>query len=115
MGFLSVLFIKRGYTNISGSQLQKILSGNKNILILDVRSIEEYRNGYIPNAINIPVDTLSYKLSALNSYKNSKIVVYCASGGRSSEASNILSNNGFNKVYNLSGGLYSYKGKLIKS
>ncbi len=65
--------------------------------------------------LNIPVDTLSSELSSLNSYKDSEIVVYCASGGRSAKASDILSKNGFNKIYNLSGGVSSYKGKLTKN
>ena len=113
MGFLSGLFRGRGYTTISGSQLQKMLN-KSNILILDVRSLGEYKGGHIPNAKNIPVDTLSSELSSLNSYKDSEIVVYCASGGRSAKASDILSKNGFNKIYNLSGGVSSYKGKLTK-
>lgn len=114
MGFLSVLFRERGYTSISGSQLQSILKYNRNILILDVRDMGEYRGGHIPNAINIPVDTLLSNLSILNPYKDRSIVVYCASGIRSARASDILSTNGFNKVYNLSGGIYSYNGKLSK-
>lgn len=108
------LFRKRGCTTITGSQFQKMISNN-NILILDVRSSGEYKKGHIPNAKNLPVDTLSSKLSTLNSYKDSEIVVYCASGGRSARACDILSKNGFNKVYNLSGGVSSYKGKLTKS
>lgn len=108
------LFRKRGCTTITGSQFKKMISNN-NILILDVRSSGEYKKGHIPNAKNLPVDTLSSKLSTLNSYKDSEIVVYCASGGRSARACDILSKNGFNKVYNLSGGVSSYKGKLTKN
>lgn len=108
------LFRKRGYTTITESQFQKMLSNN-NILILDVRSSGEYKKGHIPNAKNLPVDTLSSKLSTLNSYKDSEIVVYCASGGRGARACDILSKNGFNKVYNLIGGVSSYEGKLTKN
>ena len=114
MGLFSGLFRERGYTTITGSQLQKMMSDN-NILILDVRSSGEYKDGHISNARNIPVDTLSSKLSTLNSYKDSEIVVYCASGGRSARACDILSKNGFIKVYNLGGGISSYKGKLTKN
>lgn len=114
MGLLSKLFRGRGYTTINESQLQNMLNNNSNILILDVRSLGEYKGGHIPNSRNIPVDTISSKLSSLSSYKDSEIVVYCASGRRSSRACDILSKNGFNKVYNLSGGVSSYKGKLTK-
>lgn len=114
MGLISGLFRKRSYTTITGSQLQKMMNNN-NILILDVRSSGEYKDGHIPNARNISVDTLSSKLPTLNLYTDSEIVAYCASGGRSARACDILSKNGFNKVYNLSGGIYSYKGKLTKN
>ena len=113
MGFLSRLFRSNGYTTINGSQLEDMLN-NINILILDVRSFEEYRDGHIPNAKNIPVDKLLSRLSSLSSYKDSEIVIYCASGGRSAKASDILYKNGFNKIYNLSRGVQSYKGKLVK-
>lgn len=114
MGFLSKLFRGRGYTTVNKSQLQKILNNNNNMLILDVRNSGEFRTGHIPNARNIPVNELSSKLSSLSSYKDSEILVYCASGGRSARAADILSKNGFNKVYNLSGGISSYKGKLSR-
>ena len=52
------------------------------------------------------------QINNLDAYKDDDIIVYCASGGRSSSAANILSKNGFNKVYNL-GGIGSYKGNLI--
>ena len=61
---------------------------------------------------NIPVNELSSKLSSLSSYKDSEILVYCASEV-SAKAADILYKNGFNKVYNLSGG-YLHKGKLSR-
>lgn len=115
MGFLPVTFRNIGYTNINGSQLQKMLNSNRKIFILDVRNLEEYKNGHIPNSVNIPVDMLSTKLSTLRSYRNYEIVVYCAVGVRSIRASEILAENGFNKIYNLDGGIPSYKGKLIRN
>ena len=110
MTFLS-RFFRGKYNTISGSKLDNFLN-NDNILILDVRRVEEFRSGHIPNAKNIPVGELSSRLSELNSYKNSKILVYCAAGSRSARAADILVKNGFNDVYNLSGGISSYKGKL---
>ncbi|WP_455537941.1 rhodanese-like domain-containing protein [Terrisporobacter sp.] len=113
MGFALKLFRGKGYTTVSGSQLKEILN-NSNVLILDVRNQNEYGRGHIPNAVNIPLDELPRKLSQINSYKNDEIVVYCAFGGRSLKAADILSKNGFKKIYNLSGGISSYKGKLSR-
>lgn len=113
MGIFSTLFGNRNYKNITGEELTKILKDNKNALIIDVRSVGEFRSGHIPKAKNIPVQELSSKIHTLDAYKNEDIIVYCASGGRSSSAAKLLSNNGFNKIYNLSGGIHSYQGKLI--
>lgn len=107
MGFFSNMFGSKNYTNINNEELKNIIKNNKNALILDVRSIGEFRSGHIPNAKNIPVQELSSQINNLDAYKNDDIIVYCASGGRSSSAENI-----FSKVYNL-GGIGNYKGKLI--
>ena len=112
MGFFSNMIGSKNYTNINNDELENIIKNNKNTLILDVRSVGEFRSGHIPNAKNIPVQELSSQINNLDAYKDDDIIVYCASGGRSSSAANILSNNGFNKVYNL-GGIGNYKGKLI--
>ena len=113
MGFLSRLFRGRGYTTVNKSQLQKLLN-NSNILIIDVRNLGEFKTGHIPNARNIPVNELSSKLSSLSSYKDSEILVYCASGDRSAVASDLLTKNGFKEVYNLRGGIHSYNGRIVK-
>ncbi|MGL6104523.1 rhodanese-like domain-containing protein [Romboutsia sp.] len=111
MGFLSSLFGNKQYTDINGNELQKMIKENKALLILDVRTVDEFRSGHIPNAKNIPVQELNSKVNTLEVYKDKEIVVYCASGGRSASAANILAKNGFNKIYNL-GGISNYKGKL---
>ena len=111
MGFFSNMFGSKNYTNINNEELQNLIKNNKNALILDVRTIGEFRSGHIPNAKNIPVQELSSQVNNLDAYKDEDIIVYCASGGRSSTAANILNKNGFNKVYNL-GGIGNYKGKL---
>ena len=112
MGLFSNIFGSKSYNNINNEELQNIIKNNKNTLILDVRTVGEFRSGHIPNAKNIPVQELSSQMNNLDAYKDDDIIVYCASGGRSSSAANILSKSGFNKVYNL-GGIGNYKGKLI--
>ena len=112
MGFLSALFGKKKYSNINGEELQKMVKGNKGVLILDVRTVGEFRSGHIPKSKNIPVQELSSKVGTLDSYKDDEVIVYCASGARSTSAARVLSKNGFNNVYNLGGGVSSYKGKL---
>ena len=71
----------------------------ENAVILDVRSPEEFSNGFIKNAINIDYNNEGFesKINELDSSKN--YFVYCLSGGRSSEAATLMRSKGFKKVY----------------
>lgn len=93
---------------------EKLISENKELLILDVRTFSEYKSGKIPNSINIPVDELDWELERLEPYTNKEILIYCKAGIRSSVACNYLENEGFKKLYNLRGGTIEYTGELIK-
>jgi NADPH-dependent 2,4-dienoyl-CoA reductase/sulfur reductase-like enzyme/rhodanese-related sulfurtransferase len=73
-----------------------------NDILLDVRSKEEFEKGNIPNAFNIPIDELREKISELDQSKN--IYIYCLGGVRGYLAQQILKQNGYKKVLNLSGG-----------
>jgi len=81
---------------------QKIADGAK---VIDVRTKGEYAGGHYAGAVNIPVDTLASKLKTLGG-KDTPLVVYCASGGRSAQAAGILKGAGFTDVTN-AGGLSS--------
>ncbi len=70
--------------------------------ILDVRNEDEFKNGHIDGAINIPVDKLRESLDHLPADKT--IYIYCQIGLRGYLAQRILLQNGFDKVFNLSGG-----------
>lgn len=71
-------------------------------ILLDIRSKEEFDKGFIPNAINIPIDELRDRISELDVNKN--IYVYCLGGVRGYLAQQILKQNGYKKILNLSGG-----------
>ena len=73
------------------------------VIIIDVRSSEEYKAGHIPNAININVDELEGRLNEIEDYKNKPIITYCNSGKKSGKAAEILVNNGFQDVTNAQG------------
>lgn len=73
------------------------------VLIIDVRSPEEYKAGHIPNAININVDETQSRLNEIEDYKDKPIIVYCNSGKKSNDAAEILVNNGFQDVTNAQG------------
>ena len=69
-----------------------------NVIILDVRSQEEYNTGHIKNAILIPHTEVTSKIQAIITDKNAKILVYCASGIRSALAATDLINLGYTDV-----------------
>ena len=89
---------------------QMIKKENKypNLIILDVRTPYEYDMGHLYDAILIPHDELEARISELEGYKNSEIIVYCKAGGRSQLASEILVNYGFTKIYNILGGILAW-------
>jgi len=93
--------------NISAQELrQRLKSPNKPVL-LDVRQPAEHRTRNIPGSMLIPLGELQSRMSELEKHRNREIVVYCASGGRSSSACRLLSQAGFT-VINLSGGMMSW-------
>ena len=66
--------------------------------LVDVRTTAEFANGHVKGSVNIPLDQVASALSRFKDKKN--IVVFCQSGGRSSQAKSILEKNGFNNVIN---------------
>jgi len=94
-----------GIINISFSKLQETLKENPETIILDVRSPQEYNEGHINGAINIPEYELSLRANNIVNNKNSRIIVYCKSGSRSKKAIKTLKKIGFINLYNLEGGI----------
>ncbi len=78
-------------------------------LVIDVRTKEEVEFSAIDGAINIDVDDMRASLEQLAEYKDKDIYVFCQLGHRGYIAQKILNANGFKQVYNLSGGLNTYK------
>jgi thioredoxin len=80
-----------------------------NGIILDVRTPDETARGHIAGAslVNIYDKDFADKINLMN--KNKEIYVYCKVGGRSSQAAQILAENGFKKVYNLNGGIMAWE------
>ena len=97
---------KVAYTEMAGEELDKIEEDNKakeKYLVIDVRPVDQYNEGHVKHAINIPVDELKDRLSEIESYKDKDVVTVCNTGKKSSEAAQILVDNGFTKVANAQG------------
>jgi rhodanese-related sulfurtransferase len=94
-----------GYKNVSTEDAQKLIENNE-VVVLDVRTIEEFQGGHIPNATLIPLQELENRLNEIDKEKG--YLVVCRSGNRSAQASEILSNNGFSNIYNMTGGMNNW-------
>ena len=79
--------------------------------LIDVRTLQEFTEGAIPNAIHIPVDELRERLDEIPEDK--PIYLYCGVGLRGYVALKILTQSGFKNVYNLSGGYRTYATAII--
>ena len=96
-------------TDISQVELMQRIKANHAGLILDVRSPEEYAEGHIPGAINVPHNQLGSHLAEIGSHKNKDVVLYCASGGRVGIAANTLRAAGFSKLLHLDGDMNGWR------
>ena len=94
---------KEAYGDVSIQEARQLIENKKKLTIVDVRTISEYDEGHIENAINIPVQELSDRLDELN--KNDELLIYCRTGNRSSTAVDILSDGGFNKMFHMNEGI----------
>lgn len=110
--------------NIAGFVAENIIKGKmktiywrditaldpKKDFLLDVRTRYEYERGHISGAINIPVDDLRSRMDEIPTDR--KIIIYCAIGLRGYLAYRMLTQKGYNDVYNLSGGFKTYSSMI---
>ncbi len=97
--------------NLSQNEFKKVFDNKKGSQIIDVRTPEEISQGKITLAheVNYFDADFQKKVEKLNLDKSKPVVVYCAVGGRSSKAAEVLIKMGFKNVLNLEGGYNSYK------
>jgi rhodanese-related sulfurtransferase len=89
---------------VTGSELQHVAHhADDELVILDVRSPEEFAAGHVPEARNIPHDQVAARLTELAPLREKTLVLYCRSGRRSGLAAKILRDAGFKDVRQLEG------------
>jgi rhodanese-related sulfurtransferase len=97
----------------SGDQLSPIeatmLINRENAVVIDVREQAEYAQGHIPNARHIPLKDLEQQKSELESLREQPVILCCVSGARSAGAAAQLRKAGFERIYNLRGGLLEWE------
>ena len=102
-----------GYKQITMSEAVKMMETEKNYIILDVRRADEFAEGHIPGAINVPNEEIGTAEIAELPQKSQLILVYCRSGRRSKEASEKLVKLGYTNIVEF-GGILDWKGEIEK-
>ena len=103
-GMLLWSLVKGGGNGISPTEAT-LLVNREDAIVLDVRETGEWNGGHIPNAHHIALAQLDKRMVELEKFKTRPVVVCCASGNRSLSAAASLKRAGFEKVFNLSGGV----------
>ncbi len=85
------------------------LINRQDALVLDVREQAEYAQSHILNARGLPLSQIEARIGDIDKYKDKPVIVYCATGNRSSAAAAVLRKGGFNQVFNLSGGYAAWQ------
>lgn len=99
--------------HVSMDDIVQIMNENKNYIILDVRTVAEYNEGHIPNAICIPNETIGNDTINELSNKEQLILIYCRSGNRSKQAAEKLKKLGYTNLTEF-GGIIDWKGEIVK-
>ena len=98
---------------VSMDDIVQIMNDNSNYIILDVRTLEEYNEGHIPNAICIPNETIGEEVINKLPNKEQLILIYCRSGNRSKQAAQKLNKLGYTNLIEF-GGIIDWKGEIVK-
>ncbi len=105
--------VNQSYKQISQSEAAEIMQIESGYIILDVRRADEFAEGHIKGAVNIPNESIGDgEIDALPD-KNQLILVYCRSGNRSKQASEKLAQLGYTNIVEF-GGILDWKGEIVK-
>ena len=90
-------------TEVTIEAVKKDMDAGRNLVLLDVRTLEEFKAGHLPKAVNIPRGTLEFLIGKHYPQKDVEIVVYCRTDARAALCARSLSDMGYTNVKNLKG------------
>jgi rhodanese-related sulfurtransferase len=100
------------FPTISPDKAVKLIKSNENnpeFVILDVRTVPEFEEAHLPEAMNLDFFSENFKEELAKKDKNKIYLVYCKSGKRSLNSVKIMEEMGFKEVYNLEGGIMKWQ------
>lgn len=113
LSLVAILFIISAFaptelTIIYSKDVNKMISGKKKYIILDVRTPGEFNSGHIKGAINIDVNQMDVYTKIDKLDKKATYIVYCRTQNRSQVVGNYMINNGFKEVYKMQDGIVGW-------
>ena len=96
-------------TEITVDHANTLMAADKNIVVVDVRTLEEFKAGHLAGAVHLDRGKLEFLAERKLKDKNLVIVLYCKSGGRGSLASETLEQMGYNNVKHVKGGFLAWQ------
>lgn len=100
--------------NLTQEEWVSQYEADENTVILDVRTEDEFNDGFIANAINIDIHRGQHFVTSIEALdRDKKYYVYCRSGMRSAKACEIMNQLGFENTYNLLGGILDWEGAVV--
>lgn len=101
------------FRRVAADEAAKMMMEEKDYRIVDVRTAKEYADGHIPNAINVPNESIGTNPPKELPDKGQLIFVYCRSGSRSMQASQKLAGLGYTNIVEM-GGIKDWHGDIVK-
>ncbi len=99
---------KERFVTVTPEEAYAYLEGPMDLIVIDVRTPAEYEHGHIAGSINIPIEELDASTSAELKNKKAPILFYCNTGGKSTDAVNLMAEKGYTRLYFLKGGFYDW-------
>lgn len=96
-----------GLKTIGTAELTRLIN-HENAVLIDLRKNDDFKNGHISDAQNIPATEFDKKIDSLASNKEKPVVLYCSHGSDTVRNARLLIQNGFKQVYSLQGGITSW-------
>jgi rhodanese-related sulfurtransferase len=94
------------YGDVTVDAAKSLIESNTTLVIVDVRTQDEYESGHIEGAILIPVSELEERLDELST--EDELLIYCRTGNRSANAVTILQENGFTQIFHMNNGIAAW-------
>lgn len=98
----------RGSARLSPAEVTRMIN-SEDAFILDVRTSAEFEQGHILNAENVALDDLPNQIKQLEKHRSRPVIVTCRIGQQSANAAKILGKAGFERVFNLAGGVAAWQ------